>query len=39
MPMVGKKTFPYTDKGKKDAEIYAKKTGAKKKPAPKKKMK
>ena len=37
--MVGKKTFPYTEKGKKDAEIYAKKTGAKKKPAPKKKMK
>jgi hypothetical protein len=39
MPMVGKKTFPYTEKGKKDAEIYAKKTGVKKKPTPKKKMK
>lgn len=37
MPMVGKKKFPYSEKGKKDAEIYAKKTGMKKKVAPKKK--
>lgn len=25
--MVGKKKFPYTEKGKKEAESYAKKTG------------
>ena len=25
MPKVGKKKFPYTKKGKKDAKIYAKK--------------
>lgn len=31
MPMVGKKTFPYTEKGKKDAVEYAKKSGMKKK--------
>ena len=37
MPMVGKKKFPYSEKGKKDAEVYAKKTGMKKKVAPKKK--
>ena len=36
MPMVGKKTFPYSKKGKAEAAKYAKKTGAKK-PAPKKK--
>lgn len=35
--MVGKKKFPYTEKGKEEAMMYAKKTGAKKKPAPKKK--
>ncbi len=35
--MVGKKSFPYTEKGKKEADMYAKKTGMKKKPAPKKK--
>jgi hypothetical protein len=35
MPMVGKKKFPYTESGKKEADMYAKKT--KKKPAPKKK--
>lgn len=27
MPKVGKKEFAYTDKGKKAAEAYAKKTG------------
>jgi hypothetical protein len=37
MPMVGKKKFPYTEKGKEAAMDYAKKTGTKKKPAPKKK--
>jgi hypothetical protein len=37
MPMVGKKKFPYTEKGKKDANEYAKKSGMKKTPAPKKK--
>jgi hypothetical protein len=37
MPMVGKKKFPYTKTGKDEAEMYAKKTGMKKKPAPKKK--
>lgn len=37
MPMVGKKKFPYTEKGKKEADMYAKKTGMKKKKAPKKK--
>lgn len=26
MPKVGKKKFPYTEKGKKDAMAYAKKT-------------
>jgi len=35
MPMVGKKKFPYTEKGKEEAVMYAKKT--KKKPAPNKK--
>jgi hypothetical protein len=30
MPMVGKKKFPYTEKGKKDANEYAKKKPAKK---------
>jgi hypothetical protein len=29
MPMVGKKKFPYTSKGKKAAESYAKKEGYK----------
>jgi len=29
MPRVGKKTFPYTSKGKKDAKSYASKTGKK----------
>lgn len=39
MPMVGKKKFPYSEKGKKDAELYAKKTGMKKKKeTPKKKV-
>ena len=37
MPMVGKKKFPYTEKGKKEADMYAKKSGMKKKSAPKKK--
>jgi hypothetical protein len=37
MPMVGKKKFPYTEKGKKEANEYAQKSGMKKKPAPKKK--
>jgi hypothetical protein len=37
MPMVGKKKFPYTEKGKEKAKEYAKKTGMKKKPASKKK--
>jgi hypothetical protein len=37
MPMVGKKKFPYTEKGKKEADMYAKKSGTKKNPAPKKK--
>jgi hypothetical protein len=37
MPMVGKKKFPYTQKGKEDAAMYAKKSGMKKKPTPKKK--
>jgi hypothetical protein len=37
MPMVGKKSFPYTSKGKKEAEMYAKKSKMKKKPAAKKK--
>jgi hypothetical protein len=30
MPMVGKKKFPYTESGKKEADMYAKKVGAKK---------
>jgi hypothetical protein len=38
MPMVGKKEFPYTKKGKEDAKEYAKKSGMKK-PTTKKKMK
>lgn len=38
MPMVGKKKFPYSEKGKKDSELYAKKTGMKKKETPKKKV-
>jgi len=29
MPTVGKKKFPYTAKGKKQAKAYAKKTGKK----------
>tara|TARA_R100000789_G_scaffold28128_1_gene31466 strand:- start:646 stop:753 length:108 start_codon:yes stop_codon:yes gene_type:complete len=29
MPKVGKKKFPYTEKGKKAAKKYAKKTGRK----------
>ena len=29
MPTVGKKKFPYTAKGKKQAKVYAKKTGKK----------
>lgn len=29
MPKVGKKHFPYTDKGKKEAEKYSKATGKK----------
>lgn len=29
MPMVGKKKFSYTEKGKKDAKAEAKKTGKK----------
>lgn len=29
MPKVGKKTFPYTAKGKASAQSYAKKTGKK----------
>lgn len=29
MPKVGKKTFPYTAKGKADAKVAAKKTGKK----------
>jgi hypothetical protein len=37
MPMVGKKEFPYTKKGKEEAAMYAKKTGMKKKPVKKKK--
>jgi hypothetical protein len=37
MPMVGKKEFPYTKKGKQEAKEYAKKTEMKKKPAKKKK--
>jgi len=36
--MVGKKKFPYTKTGKEEAEMYAKKTGMKKK-TPKKKVK
>ena len=38
MPMVGKKKFPYTAKGEKDAKMEAKKTGKKMvvKPAKKK---
>jgi hypothetical protein len=36
MPMVGKKKFPYTEKGKEEAMMYAKKSTAKK-PVKKKK--
>ena len=37
MPMVGKKKFPYTEKGKEEAKMYAKKTeGAKKQKSKKK---
>jgi hypothetical protein len=41
MPMVGKKKFPYTAKGEKDAKMEASKTGKKmvKKTAKKKTMK
>lgn len=35
MPMVDKKKFPYTAKGKKEAKEYAMKTGKKMKPAKK----
>jgi hypothetical protein len=37
MPNVGKKKFPYTDAGMKDAKMAAKKSGKKMKMAPKKK--
>jgi hypothetical protein len=37
MPMVGKKKFPYTAKGEKDAKMEASKTGKKVKKAAKKK--
>ena len=37
MPQVGKKKFPYTDAGMKDAKAAAKKSGKKMKMAPKKK--
>jgi hypothetical protein len=39
MPQVGKKKFPYTDAGMKDAKAAAKKSGKKMVMAPKKKMK
>jgi hypothetical protein len=39
MPNVGKKKFPYTAAGMKDAKMAAKKSGKKMKMAPKKKMK
>ena len=35
MPMVGKMKFAYTEKGKKEAKSYAKKSGKKVKPAKK----
>lgn len=35
MPKVGKKKFPYTAKGKKDAKSYAEKSGKKMKKAKK----
>ena len=35
MPKVGKKKFPYTAKGKKDAKSYSKKSGKKMKKAKK----
>ena len=35
--MVGSKKFPYTAKGKKEADMYAKKSGMKKSTAKKKK--
>lgn len=38
MPMVGKKEFPYTKKGKEEAKEYSKKSGMKKS-TPKKKKK
>jgi hypothetical protein len=37
MPMVGKIKFAYTEKGKKEAKEYAKKTGKKMAAKPKKK--
>ena len=37
MPQVGKKKFPYTDAGMKDAKAAAKKSGKKMVSAPKKK--
>lgn len=37
MPQVGKKKFPYTSAGMKDAKMAAKKSGKKMKMAPKKK--
>ena len=37
MPMVGKKKFPYTAKGEKDAKMEAMKSGKKVKKAAKKK--
>lgn len=36
MPKVGKKKFPYTEKGEKEAKKYAKKTGKKMKVSKKK---
>jgi hypothetical protein len=39
MPQVGKKKFPYTVAGMKDAKMAAKKSGKKMVSAPKKKMK
>jgi len=38
MPMVDKKKFPYTAKGKKEAKEYAMKTGKKVMPKPAKKV-
>ena len=38
MPMVGMKKFSYTEKGKKEAKEYAKKTGSKMVAKPMKKV-